>query len=512
MNKTLRSRIDWMITILPFFTILAFCLVCFISPADSAHALNSVRRFLSEEFSWYYLLAGFAILLLTLYIACSRYGTIRLGEDAPAFSTLQWGAMIFTSGLAADIMFYSLCEWIIYANEPYVQSLGDLQRWASTYPLFHWGPIPWSMYLSVAAAFGFMLHVRRRKKQKYSEACRPLLGRHTDGIAGHLIDLLAVFALIAGTATTFSISAPLLSGILADLLGLPVSTGLTILILLFVCLSYTIAVYFGNAGVSKLASLCIQLFFLFLFYVLAFGGMGRYILDLGLSAIGTVAQNFILLGSNTDPLRTSGFPQNWTVFYWAYWMVWCVATPFFIGSISRGRTIRQMIFGGFGFGVSGTWLSFIVLGNYGMGLQMHHIQDFAARFHGGEDLYSIILSLLNTLPFPRLVMVLLALTMIGFYATSFDSIALVASAYSYKELHDREEPARAVKVFWSILLILLPIALLFSESSMANLQTVSIIAAFPIGIIMLLIIAAFFRDASAYLKECGSSKQGESHE
>ena len=64
-----------------------------------------------------------------------------------------------------------------------------------------------------------------------------------------------------------------------------------------------------------------------------------------------------------------------------------------------------------------------------------------------------------------------------------------------------EEPDRRLKLFWSVLLILLPIALLFSESSMANLQTVSIIAAFPIGFIMILILASFFRDASDYLKE-----------
>ena len=98
-------------------------------------------------------------------------------------------------------------------------------------------------------------------------------------------------------------------------------------------------------------------------------------------------------------------------------------------------------------------------------------------------------------------LILLVLAMIAFYATSFDSIAVVASAYSYREMSSDEEPDRRLKLFWSILLILLPIALLFSESSMANLQTVSIIAAFPIGFIMILILASFFRDASDYLKE-----------
>ena len=71
--------------------------------------------------------------------------------------------------------------------------------------------------------------------------------------------------------------------------------------------------------------------------------------------------------------------------------------------------------------------------------------------------------------------------MIAFYATSFDSIALVASSYTYKQMTGDEEPHRAVKFFWAVMLILFPIALVFSESSMANLQTVSIIAAFPVA-------------------------------
>lgn len=102
--------------------------------------------------------------------------------------------MMFTAGLAADILFYSLCEWILYAGEDRISQMGSIQDWASTYPLFHWGPIPWSFYLVLASAFGFMLHVRKCDKQKYSEACRPLLGRRVDGFWGKLIDLLAVFA------------------------------------------------------------------------------------------------------------------------------------------------------------------------------------------------------------------------------------------------------------------------------------------------------------------------------
>ena len=115
------------------------------------------------------------------------------------------------------------------------------------------------------------------------------------------------------------------------------------------------------------------------------------------------------------------------------------------------------------------------------------------------DLYQAIISIFETMPLAKAGLVLLAITMIAFYATSFDALTMVASSYSYKSLGAEEEPHKQVKLFWAILLMLLPIALIFAENSMANLQTVSIIAAFPIGFIIVLIVWGFFKDARHYL-------------
>ena len=205
------------------------------------------------------------------------------------------------------------------------------------------------------------------------------------------------------------------------------------------------------------------------------------------------------LSTFTDPQRTTSFPQNWTIFYWAYWMVWCVAAPFFIGNISKGRTVKQTILGGYIFGLGGTFTSFIILGNYSLGLQVFGKLDVIGLYTATGNLYTTIIAIVRTLPLAPLVLILLALTMIAFYATSFDAIALVASSYSYKELDNDEEPHMGIKVFWSIMLILLPIALVFSDNSMANLQTVSIIAAFPIAVIIVMIIVSFFKDAKKML-------------
>jgi BCCT family betaine/carnitine transporter len=434
----------------------------------------------------------------------SKYGDIVLGgkDEKPKYSFFAWGSMMFTCGLAADILFYSFSEWVMYASDPHIAELGSIQEWAGVFPMFHWSFIPWGFYLVLAAAFGFMLHVRKRERQKYSEACRPLLGKHTDGLAGKIIDLLAVFALLAGTATTFSVATPLMAEVVSELFHVEISrTVITIIILLLTCLVYTYSLLHGFKGISFLAKACIYLFFGLLLFVLLFGGETKYIIESGFASFGKMIGEFVELSTFTDPLRTSSFPQNWTIYYWAYWMVWCVAAPFFIGSISRGRTIRQTILGGYGFGVGSTLVSFVVLGNYSMGLQTSGAADFIAQYQADGDVYGMIISVIKTLPCAPLILVLLLITMIAFYATSFDSIALTASCYSYRKLGENESPSKFIQLIWCILLIVLPIGLVFSESSMSNLQSVSIVAAFPIGIVIVMIAASFIKDAGKYLRE-----------
>lgn len=503
-SKNEKKQVDWLITLLPLAIIVVLCIFFFFMPEQSNLILGKIRYFFGDTFGTYYLVIGLGIFLISIFVACSKYGKIVLGkpDEKPKYSFFTWGCMMFTCGLAADILFYSFSEWILYATDPHISELGSIQEWAGVFPLFHWSFIPWGFYLVLAAAFGFMLHVRNRDKQKYSEACRPLLGKYTDKAPGRIIDLLAVFALIAGTATTFSLATPLMARIIAELFHITISvTVINIIILVVTCFIYTYSLLHGFKGISILAKLCIYLFFGLLAFVLIFCGEARYIIETGFNSLGTMFQNFFGLSTYTDPLRTTSFPQNWTIYYWAYWMVWCVAAPFFIGNISKGRTIRQTILGGYGFGVGSTLISFIVLGNYSMGKQVTGAVDFIAQYNESGDLYGTIISMIKSMPLAPVILVVVLITMIAFYATSFDSIAYTASCYSYKKLAQDQQPRKSIQLLWCILLILLPIALLFSDSSMSNLQTVSIVAAFPIGIVMILIVASFLKDAKTYINK-----------
>lgn len=496
-----KKKIDWVTMLIPFAIVVALMGIFMIAPEQSKSTVDSLRGFFGDTIGIYYPILAIGSVVCALYVAMNnRYGSIRLGHtDRPAYSDFKWGTMIFTSTMAADIMFYSLIEWALYGGELHVQDLGGTQAWAETFTLFHWGPLAWGFYVILAVCFAFMMHVRKRDRQRFSEACRPLLGHKVDGFWGKLIDIIAIFAIVCATATTFSLATPLLTKAMGQVFGFEVTAGITITVLLLICAVYTVTVLFGVKGISRLAQICSYLFFAVLLYFLILGGETRYIAETGLQSLGNMTQNFIGLATYMDPMRETGFAQNWTVYYWAYWLVWCVATPFFIALISKGRTLRNVVYGTFGWGLAGTYMSFMILGGYGLAQQLKHGVDAIGFIGNGGEMYDAVLMIFDTLPLPAVALMLLVVTMIAFYSTTLDGITYVTSSYSYNNISPDEEPARNIRAFWSVMLILLPIALLFAQNSLYSLQGVTIIAAFPVGILLVLIVISFFKDCNKFI-------------
>lgn len=504
-----QKKIDWITMLIPFAIVIALMCIFILAPEHSKSIVNTLRNFFGNTIGIYYPFVALGSVLCALYIAMiPRYANLRLGNiEKPVYSNFKWGTMIFTSTMAADILFYSLIEWALYGGEQHVLDLGGIQLWAQTFTLFHWGPLAWGFYVILAVCFAFMMHVRKRTKQRFSEACRPLLGDRVDRLEGKIIDIIALFAVVCATATTFSLATPLLTKAIGLIFGFEVTILVTISVLLLICLVYTTTVLFGMKGISKLASFCSYLFFALLFYFLFLGSETCFIIEHGFQSLGNMIQHFVELSTYIDPMRETEFAQNWTIYYWAYWLVWCVATPFFIALISKGRTLKNMIYGAFGWGLAGTYMSFIILGGYGISQQLKHGVDTVGFIGNGGGMYDAILIIFDTLPLPAVALILLIITMIAFYSTTLDSITYVTSAYSYQQISPEEAPSRKIRGFWCVMLILFPIALLFSENSLYNLQGVTIIAAFPIGILLILIVWSFFKDFKQWEKKREQTKE-----
>ncbi|MGP1437533.1 MAG: BCCT family transporter [Treponema sp.] len=497
-----KSTIDYYMIFIPLIAITLISASLFLYPNISKNVIDYLWNIMVNKLGFFYMLLGFSLVIIALYLAFSKYGKIKLGDlEKPRYSTFSWGAMIFTSTMAADILYWSLIEWAYYYNSaPFAKTnltLAERQDWAASYPLFHWGITPWSFYLVPAVAFGYMLYVRKAKSKRISESCRSILGHHTDGIAGKVIDVFSIIGLLAGTATTFSLATPLLSLCVSDLFGIAPSIGLTITILLVIALIYTLAVLFGFKGISHLANISVASFSLLLVLVF-FASDKVFIIEEAITGIGHMLSNFISMSTWIDPLRLSGdgntgFPQNWTIFYWAYWIAWFVATPFFIGTISEGRTIKNTVLGGILCGMLGTYLSFIILGYFGLNLETHGVYSAATALNNGQEPSLVIIEILKNIPYSKVILAILCFTMIAFYSSTFDAITLIISFYCQKDAKDM--PKKSLRAFWSIVFIILPISLLLIKCNLSQLQSLSILAAFPLGCIIILITLSFFKSA-----------------
>ena len=391
-------------------------------------------------------------------------------------------------------------------NEPFIQSFDspynpfiNSYNMAQTHSFFFWSNY-W-LYLVLAVCFGFMMHTRKITKQKFSESLRPLLKNKVDGPIGKIIDIFSVIAIIAAVTCSLCFSPPIITNCLHKLFNVPDNNITTITVLLTIFIIYSISLYKGLNGIKHLSSICVYMFFVFLIYVFLFGGEAQFILESSFQQLGVLFDNIIPLFTYVDPTKKLDFAQNYNVYYDAYWMTWAIAVPFFIGIISKGRTIKQTILEGYLFAIPGTLVSFFVIPNHFIAKQIKGQLDLLGQYAESGNLYEVVGSAISSLPVAPIALVLVTISMILFCATSYDSISLTCSCYSYKNLEPGKGPSRFVKQFWATLLALLPIAITFSNASYSNIQNLAVVAGFPAAIIIVLVIISTMIDFNKYLKE-----------
>ena len=497
------KKLNLQVLVIPVLFVVLLGVLFSIFPEGSVNAINSARAFFNTYFSWWYVLFGAGIFLLLLFMSFSKLGNVKLGkeEDKP-MKTFTWSCLIFTSTFAADLIFYSLHEWTYYwsANITDVADASSLSQkllWSETYSFFHWTLIPWSIYLVLAVIYAYaFFRDGRRTRQCISEFCRPVLKNQTEKFTGKLIDVFSVIVLLLGTSTTFSVTTPLMSAIVCKLFNIQNQTWISVIILIVIAAIYTIAVCMKK-GISIIAKVTTIAFacLVALFFVI---GNPVFSIENGIQSLGNMAVNFFKLATWTDPARASGFVQDWTVFYWAYWIAWSVGTPIFIAKISKGRTIKQTLIGGLIAGSLGTMSSFISMSGFGLNLQASGAFDAASMIANGTAPADVIVSMIYTSKAWAFLLVVTFIVMCLLYASTFDALTSVVSAFSYKSLDVDEEPSKLIKIFWSMIFLILPIALLFLNTANQCLQSMSIFGALPFSIIIVIIIISFFKDAKQY--------------
>jgi len=495
-----QSKIDWPSFGACIAIIVVVCIPLAASPDTAGPLLQSLYDYITSEFGIFYLLASVAAISFLIWLASSRFGQVKLGDadSVPEFGQLSWVAMLFCAGVGAGLMYWCATEWAFYYESPPFGAAPrstEASEWASTYGLFHWGFTAWAFYCLPAIAIAYPYYVKKKDVLRFSLSCNWFLRGKEHGPAARLIDFLFMIALIGGAATSLGFSAPMIAACLAWLFDVPTEFRLEVAVMGICVALFVISVWLGlKKGIKRLSDINMFLALGLLLFILVVGPT-VFLLKTSLNGLGMMTQNFLRMNFWTDPFTDSGFVESWTIFYWAWWIAFAPYVGLFITRISRGRTIRQVITGMLIFGSLGSWIFYMIIGNYALFLQLTNQLDFVNILNSISGDAAIVATL-ETLPLAPLVIAVFALVSIVFAATTYDSASYSLASGATLHLRAGDDPARWHRVFWAFALAVLPISLMFI-GGLKTMQVVLLVVSLPILIVGVLMSVSLVKSLQA---------------
>lgn len=451
-------------------------------PAEMQNALNFLKEGIFRHFNWFYILTFSAFLCFLILLAISNFGSIKLGtdEEVPEFSFLSWLSMLFAAGMGVGLMFFGVAEPLSHYTSP----IGNGQAQAAMlHTFFHWGIHAWAIYGMIALAlayFGF-----RYKLPLALRSCfYPLLKDKINGRLGDAIEILALIATLFGIITTLGFGAVQLGSGLQQI-GWVAENNFSMQVIVMVTVM-TLAVISAVSGVGKgvkiLSETNLILAAALMLFVLATGPTLHLLASFS-NNLGNYLANLVQLSFKTyvyEPDNTGWF-NGWTVLYWAWWCSWAPFVGLFIARISRGRTIREFVFGVLLIPSLFCVLWFTVFGNSAIWLDTHTANGALAAMTGAPE--KLLFAFLSYLPLPTLSSIVALIIIALFFITSADS-----GIYVLNNIASRDKSLTAPKwqaVMWGVLMTAVAIVLLRS-GGMNVLQTMTLIAALPFAFLMIL--------------------------
>jgi BCCT family betaine/carnitine transporter len=491
-----RYNIDWFIFIGSLAIIIGVCVPLTLYPESGKEVLTEGYNYITSSIGVLYVLFSVSALGVLLYLAFSRHGDVLLGDagTTPEYSAMSWASMLFCGGIGASVMYWGTIEWAQYVLAPpfgVEPRTEEAVAWAQSYPIFHWGFIGWALYCLPAVAIAHAYHVRKIPALRLSSVCEPVLGRYSKGVWGGVVDLTFVVGLLGAASTGIGLVVPLISESMRRLVGMSEGFGTDLSVIVVITLIFSVSVWMGiDKGIKRLSNLNIVLAMIFLAFVFI-AGPTRFIAESAMSSVGHLLQNFPKMSFWTDPNEHASFVEDWTIFYWSWWLALGPFMGMFISKISRGRTIREVIIGSIGYGTAGCGLFFMILGNYALFLNNAGtltVLDTVAEL--GSTV--AILDVVTTLPLTGVMLPLFMVVSLIFAATSYDSISYVLASATTQHLPSDQHPARWNRLFWAFSLGLIPTTLIYIGGLKA-LQSAVVAASLPLLIVTSIMTVALFR-------------------
>jgi len=479
-----------------FFVVLLVAMIL-IAPEQTQTLLNAAKSGIFANFSWFYILAFSVFLGFLVILSVSSLGNIKLGndEEEPEFGFLSWLAMLFAAGMGVGLMFFGVAEPLThYLSDITTGSAEHKQQEALLHTLFHWGIHAWAVYGTIALAlayFGF-----RYKLPLALRSCfYPLLKERINGKLGDLIDIMALLATLFGVITTLGFGASQLGAGLHQLGWISENSFSLQVVVIAVVMS--LAIFSAISGVGKgvkiLSELNLTLAFCLLIFVLV-AGPTLYLLSAFSDNIGTYLSNLVQLSFKTYVYEQehTGWFSGWTILYWAWWCSWAPFVGLFIARISKGRTIREFIFGVLVIPSMFGILWFTVFGNTAIWLNDGEAAGTLGQMISSPE--TLLFKFLDYLPLSSVTGLVSLVVISLFFITSADS-----GIYVLNNIASRDKSLVAPRwqaVMWGVLMSVVAIVLMQS-GGLANLQAMTLLVALPFAMLMLLMCFSLWKGLSA---------------
>ena len=471
---------------------LTILLVVFQSSAETV--LNGMLTAINTRMDWIFQFMTFGLFVLLLWIAFGKYGRVKLGEGPPQFNNFSYGAMLFCAGMGTSIMFWSIIEPMYYLQGPpfgFEPESESAAEWSVAYGMFHWGISAWCIYAFPTIVIAYSFFNKKNKSLKVSQSVKGALGKYSDGILGKIIDILVIWSLVGGLGTSLGLGVPMVSAGIGHLLGVEQSVTLSIIIMIIWAVIYITSASLGlDKGIRRLSNLNVYLALALAIFVILVGPTG-FILTYFTDSFGIMSQNFLRMSFYTDPIGGGGFPQAWTVFYWAWFAATALFMGLFIARISKGRTLKSLILHILGWGSLGSWLYFGIFGGYTMNLQQTGELDVLGSMAEFGDA-STIINVLETLPFSYIAILFFVVLGFIFLATSLDSASYILASTASIKVGDGIEPPVWHTILWGLIMAALSISLLLI-GGLSVVQTSAVVVAVPVVIIYALLVISLMK-------------------
>lgn len=497
----------------------AFVVWGFAGRENLAATSQVVLDWVMENTGWMFVALSSLFVVYVLWLAVSRFGNIPLGKDGekPEYSMVSWVSMMFAAGMGIGLMFYGVAEPLYHYISPPPgtvngQTPAAVQTAMAT-SIFHWTLHPWAMYAVVGVAMAYGTY-RLGRKQLISTVFTSLFGiRRVEGPIGKLINMLAIFATLFGTAASLGLGALQIGSGMASngWIGGQLATPVLVVIVAVLTACFVASAVSGiSRGIQWLSNINMVLAAVLAIIVFV-AGPTLFILNLIPAAVGDYARDLAEMASRTEAVGDDALRKwmsGWTIFYWAWWVSWTPFVGLFIARISRGRTIRQFVTGVLLVPSVVSVIWFGIFGGAAINIQSTadatpDTGDGLAKIVNGTPTISFdgaLFDLLHHLPLPSAIagaVAVLAMVLVAiFFVTGADAASIVMGSLSSNGV---EEPRRGVVIFWGALTGAVAAVMLLAggdkpAEALAGLQRITIVSALPFVVVMFLMCFALTRD------------------